>query len=92
MKNSLNYSDVNTVDMLTTFPTTRKSWLSEYDIRVEFLKLKIFLVPQYRHIIHLFEVVYCRVWITSFGAVFTELSRVKDSSTFEKKWTLAFFL
>ena len=27
-----------------------------------------------------------------YGVIFTELSRVKDSSTFEKKSTLAFFL
>ena len=31
------------------------SWFSKYSIRVFFFKLKIFLVPQYRHIIHLFE-------------------------------------
>ena len=55
VKNSLNYGGVNTVDMFTILPTTRKSWLSKYDIRVVFLKLKIFLVLQYRHIIHLFE-------------------------------------
>ena len=34
---------------------TRKSWLSKYDIRLEFLILKMFLVLQYGHIIHPFK-------------------------------------
>ena len=34
---------------------THENWFSKYSIRVVFLKLKIFLVPQYRHIVHLFE-------------------------------------
>ena len=38
------------------------------------------------------SVVYCHICIKPFGLIFTELSRVKDSSTFEKKWTLAIFL
>ena len=52
---SLIYGDVNMVDMFIIRPTTRKSWLSKYDIRVALLKLKIFLIPQNRFIIHLFE-------------------------------------
>ena len=39
---------------LDFYQHTRKL-VSKYSIRVVFLKLKIFLVLQYRHIIHLFE-------------------------------------
>ena len=31
-----------------------ENWLSKYNISVGFLKLKIFLFPQYIHIMHLF--------------------------------------
>ena len=37
---------------------TSKNCFSKYSIRVEFLKLKIFLVLQYGHIIHLFKALY----------------------------------
>ena len=35
--------------------TTHENWFSKYSIRFEFLKLKIFLFLQYRHVIHLFD-------------------------------------
>ena len=76
---SLNYSDVITADVLISFVYWKPhfphyiSWLSKYDIRVKFLRLKIFLVPQYRHIINPFE----DAALMPFGVIFIELSRAK---------------
>ena len=50
-----------------------------------------FIMTYYTSIWRWSTVVYCRVSIMPFGGIFTELSWGKESSTFENKWTSAFF-